>query len=968
MKKDQKTQSAVLKTLLVSDMVDSTKLTEQIGDERMAEIFRDHDRLARDLLREHEGREADRTDGFLLLFERPINAVQYALEFHQAMGRLSEEAGVDLGFRIGIHLGEVVLIETPAKDVARGAKPLEVEGLAKLMAARLMALAGEGQTLLSRGAFDLARRGAVGSLPTSEHWTWLAHGEYLLKGVTKMVEVFEVGLEGRAPLEAPANTDKVQRAVEQKTVLGWRPAPGLELPHRSHWVMDSRLDDGGASEIWLATHKKTRDRRIFKFCYEVRNLRSLQREITLFRLLKDELGDRDDITRILDWNFDNPPFFIESEYTAGGSLLEWAEEQGGIGEVPRETRLEIVAQVADALAAAHSVGVLHKDVKPANVLITSDLKGRPRAQLTDFGVGRIVDRERLEAAGITALGITDLTAPTGSSHSGTRLYMAPEQVEGRAATLQADIYSLGVMLYQLTIGDFSRAVAPGWERDVDDELLCEDIAAAVDGSPSQRLSDARQLGERLRSLEIRREKRAAEQREREEAKRAMASLARSRQRRMVVAAVIGVLIVFGAVVFNLWRKAGREAERANREAQTAEEVTDFLETLFSEADPYEAQGPDTTLREVLDRGARRIEKDLTGQPVVQARFMNVIGGVYRHLGLYDAAEPLIKAALRKRQDVHGKHHQEVAESLNSLAELLHDKGDYKNAETRYHEALEMRRDLLADNHPDVAESLDSLGVFLHDMEDYDGAEARYVDALRIRRQWYGEKHRKVALSLNNLAGLQESKGDLEAAVRNYKDALGILPSASPLKATILSNLGLLYYNTGEYDSAEPLYNAALKMRQDLLGDEHSDVAVSKINIAALLKKKEKYDDAETLLLDALRKLRRRIKGDHRYIADGLRHLANVLTNKNDYDGAEEYYRMAQEMHLRLSMERHTTYVENLHGWGLALFYKRDLDAAVDKLRKALDVALEIGMDYSDIEESLTYVLEQKADGESAADL
>ena len=126
---------------------------------------------------------------------------------------------------------------------------------------------------------------------------------------------------------------------------------------------------------------------MFKFCYDAASLRSLQREITLFRLLKEELGERDDITRVLDWSFDEAPYFVESEYTEGGNLVDWAEEQGGLAELSIEVRLEIVAQVATALAAAHSVGVLHKDVKPSNILIwTRD--GQPRARLADFGVGK----------------------------------------------------------------------------------------------------------------------------------------------------------------------------------------------------------------------------------------------------------------------------------------------------------------------------------------------------------------------------------------------------------------------------------------------------------------------------------------------------------------------------------------------------------------------------------------------------
>ena len=120
--------------------------------------------------------------------------------------------------------------------------------------------------------------------------------------------------------------------------------------------------------MWLAAHKTTKEQRAFKFCFEPEHLRALQREVTVFRLLKETLGNRDDIARVLDWEFDEAPYFLEAEYTESGSILDWAEAQGGIQQVPLGTRLELLAQVADALAAAHSVGVLHKDIKPANII------------------------------------------------------------------------------------------------------------------------------------------------------------------------------------------------------------------------------------------------------------------------------------------------------------------------------------------------------------------------------------------------------------------------------------------------------------------------------------------------------------------------------------------------------------------------------------------------------------------------
>jgi WD40 repeat protein/serine/threonine protein kinase len=546
-------EDRTLRTLLVSDLVSSTALVETLGDARAAKVFKHHDQLARGLLSTYNGVEIDKTDGFLLLFERPLDAVLYALAYHQGLQELSAEVEVTLASRVGIHLGELYLRRNPTEHVVRGAKPIEVEGLAKAITARLMSVAGGGQTLLTRGAFDLARRAAVGEAGGDE-MEWLAHGRYLLKGVDEPVDVFEVGRRGIAPLVAPADSDKVKRMAGDESILGWRPAPAQTLPGRKHWRLENKLGEGGFGEVWLARHAKTSERRVFKFCFEAEHLRSLRREVTLFRLLKEELGDRHDIARVLDWSFDEPPYYLESEYAAGGSLIEWYDNLGGIDQVPLDARLELVAQAAEALGAAHSVGVLHKDIKPRNILVSSGPDGEPQVRLTDFGIGQVTDRKRLKDAGITILGMTEVADETDSSSgAGSRLYMAPEVLEGKTASLQADIYALGVVLYQLVIGNFGRALAPGWQRGIPDELLVEDIAACVDGDPSSRLGSAGEFADRLRKLEERR----LERRRQEQAEQAIEALARSRKRRRVLTVAILLLTLF--TVWNMVER--RRAER-----------------------------------------------------------------------------------------------------------------------------------------------------------------------------------------------------------------------------------------------------------------------------------------------------------------------------------------------------------------------------------------------------------------------
>ncbi len=196
-------------TLLFTDIVDSTLLVERLGDARAAQVWSRHDRLARDLLARHNGREIDRSDGFFLLFKSAPDAAAFALAYHRANDELGLKA------RAGLHVGEVTLREIGPEDVARGAKPLEVEGIAKPLAARIMALARGGQTLLSAAA-----RSALGEdLPAESEI--VSHGHYRLKGIEQPAEVFELGQHPHARFEPPRDAEKGYRVV--RTGALWTP-------------------------------------------------------------------------------------------------------------------------------------------------------------------------------------------------------------------------------------------------------------------------------------------------------------------------------------------------------------------------------------------------------------------------------------------------------------------------------------------------------------------------------------------------------------------------------------------------------------------------------------------------------------------------------------------------------------------------------------------------------------------------
>ncbi len=205
-----------IKALLLTDVVGSTQLSEALGDAVMATVWTAHDRAARDLLPPCNGREIDKTDGMLLMFDSAGDALRYARAYHQALTGLP----VPMRARAGLHVGPVLLRHNSAEDVARGAKPIEVEGLAKPTAARVMAIAGPGQTLFTKDA-----REALAPEVLEGHLAW-SHGHWIFKGVSEPIEVFEtvpLGSEGKAP----ADGDKAYRvAVDAE---GWRPLK--EIPN-----------------------------------------------------------------------------------------------------------------------------------------------------------------------------------------------------------------------------------------------------------------------------------------------------------------------------------------------------------------------------------------------------------------------------------------------------------------------------------------------------------------------------------------------------------------------------------------------------------------------------------------------------------------------------------------------------------------------------------------------------------------
>lgn len=282
--------------LMFTDLVNSSGLKMQLGDVAYARsVANPHNQIFRSVLSRFPGAEENNYtgDGYLATFKSVGDAVEMALLFHHALREHAWEA-VPVKTRIGVHVGEVVMLD------AGDAKTNFIASHAADMCARLMSLGLGGQTLLTRHAFDDARQ-YVRAHPVPSRGgeppplAWAAHGRYRFKGRDDdPMEVFEVGAVGFAPLSAPPDGEKAKRALDadEEETLGWRPAADVEVPAKPGWVVQKKLGEGGFGEVWLARHRKTGDRRVFKFCFDPERLRSLKRELTIFRLIRESLGDR----------------------------------------------------------------------------------------------------------------------------------------------------------------------------------------------------------------------------------------------------------------------------------------------------------------------------------------------------------------------------------------------------------------------------------------------------------------------------------------------------------------------------------------------------------------------------------------------------------------------------------------------------------------------------------------------------
>jgi serine/threonine protein kinase/class 3 adenylate cyclase len=642
--------------------------------------------------------------------------------------------------------------------------------------------------------------------------------------------------------------------------------PGDKPPLRPLWSLVERLGTGGHGEAWLARHGKTKETRVFKFALEASALASLKREITLYRVLKDSLGSRNDYVEILDWNLEELPYFIESEHVNQGNLAQWIEKQG-FPKLGLDRRLDLIAQIAEALAAAHSVGVLHKDLKPSNVLIDSSPlptdvgrgradgagEGRMCIKLADFGSGGVLDPKKLEEMGITRMGFTRTVLDISGTTSGTPLYLAPEVISGQPFTALADTYALGVMLYQMVIGDLHKPLAPGWEREIEDELIREDIATAADGNPSKRFPDPSILAAALRDLPARRARRESERYAREKSEQEQRAIERFRARRkwMITALTTmatGLVVSAGLAFY---------AYRAQKEATA---VSDFLtKKVLSMGSPYEGRLKDLTIKDLLDRSAAIVDSELGDQPMAAFKVRRALAESYSWLGQLQEARRELELAQISVEKLYYRPDTEFAtlELMYWLSAVLGDLGRKNERRALLHEVSRRLEDkwvlkLFAGQEIRLAVRLDIADTFDNPLDAIQEME----DILRIlnaANEPDAEQIEGVKWSLINK--LQEAGRYIDAEAGQRQ-----------LLAEISARLGDRHYWTswqrlrlgsalmwqGRYGEAESTLIRAAADMEAWLGPDHRQAILAQVHIGRLRIEQGRLDEAERIIREGLR--------------------------------------------------------------------------------------------------------------------
>ena len=572
------------------------------------------------------------------------------------------------------------------------------------------------------------------------------------------------------------------------------------------------------------------------------------------------------------------PYFV-MELVPGVSLTEYCDAR----QLSVAERLRLFVEVCQAVQHAHQKGVIHRDLKPSNVLVM-EVDGRPVPKIIDFGIAKATGQRLTEKTLVTMLG----------EALGTPAYMSPEQAErsGLDVDTRTDIYSLGVILYELLVGQLPSDPEELGMLGFIAQLISRETESPV---PSMKYATLVNRKDRVASLrhtnplDLRRtlagdldwivmKAMDKERARRYETANALATdieryltdepiaarppsltyrfrkFAR-RHRAWVVAGSAGLLaIVGGGAAATLgFVRATRAEDAARQEAASAKQVSDFLVDLFRVSQPSVARANVVTARELLDSGAVRVARQLAGQPVVAARMLSTMGSAYSALGLYDQARALLDSGLHLRERTLGANDPTVVQSLLALGSLAQRRGDLPEAERQVSR------------------------VFAIDSATGRMASASFRDALYLL----------ASIRTGQRRGVQA-----ESLFTRIMALDSVLPNPDSSLASAHLGLGLAYYMDKRYAAAEPELRRALAYKERALGPGNVQVAYLYLNLGSLYQVQSRFAEALAMYERARPVLEATLGPEHPNVAAVLNNIGQVDKQLHRTGEAETLLRRA----------------------------------------------------------------------------
>ena len=612
---------------------------------------------------------------------------------------------------------------------------------------------------------------------------------------------------------------------------------------------------------------------------------------------------------------DGTPYVV-MEYVDGEPITDWCDSRF----LPVVDRLRLFLTVCRAVDHAHRNLVVHRDLKPGNIFVTED----GVAKLLDFGIAKLLAGDSSDAGGEDTTGVAFLTPS----------YASPEQLRGGPVTTATDVYSLGVVLYELLSGqrpyrvaglsaaEVERVVAttepprpstlgqelavPSRSRSTSPERLRRQLAGDLDTiilmalrkEPDRRYASVGHLAEDIEryldGLPVRARPDTLSYRSRKFLSRHRAGMA----------ALAGLLAL--SVIYLV--RIGRERERTQNEARKAQQVATFLSEVFSVADPAETLGADLTARELLERGAARVDRELAGQPRSQATLLEAIGGVYYGLGLYREATPVLERALRLRSGPGGGSSLDLAGAEFTLARLLASKGELPRAESLHRAALARRNTALEEDDPDRITSLIGLGGVQEQQGKLPEAETALREAVAAARQTSEGDPEILADALDALSRLRRHQGDDRESERLAREALALLSlrlgPEHPRSLRTAAELADLFAKSGNFRASDSAFRVVTAIGRRVLGPGHPAMATYLRQHAWTLLDMGEYQRADSVAQEVLALHRARLGGSHPEVAADLRVLGNTRFARVQLEDAERLYRQALAIDQRHFAEDH----------------------------------------------------------------